>query len=63
MDEICTEDVQLVVLGTGDEQYENMQFRHYDWKLMTVSANIYSEDMSHKVYAVRDAFPDAVASF
>ena len=31
MDEICTEDVQLVVLGTGDERYENM-FRHYDWK-------------------------------
>ena len=31
MDEICTEDVQLVVLGTGDERYENM-FGHYDWK-------------------------------
>lgn len=24
MDEICTDDVQLVVLGTGDENYENM---------------------------------------
>ena len=40
MDEICTEDVQLVVLGTGDERYENM-FRHYDWKYNDrVSANI-----------------------
>ena len=57
MDEICTEDVQLVVLGTGDERYENM-FRHYDWKYNDrVSANIYySEDMSHKVYAACDAF-------
>ena len=57
MDEICTDDVQLVVLGTGDEKYENM-FRHYDWKYNgRVSANIYySEEMSHKVYAACDAF-------
>ena len=57
MDEICAEDVQLVVLGTGDERYENM-FRHYDWKYNDrVSANIYySEDMSHKIYAACDAF-------
>ena len=31
MDELCSDDMQLVVLGTGDERYENM-FRHYDWK-------------------------------
>ena len=32
MDEMCsTDDVQLVVLGTGEERYENM-FRHFDWK-------------------------------
>lgn len=57
MDQICAEDVQLVVLGTGDEKYENM-FRHYEWKYNDrVSANIYySEDMSHKVYAACDAF-------
>lgn len=49
MDQICAEDVQIVVLGTGDEKYENM-FRHFDWKYNNrVSANIYySEDMSHK---------------
>ena len=57
MDQICAEDVQLVILGTGDEKYENM-FRHYDWKYNNrVSANIYySEDMSHKIYASCDAF-------
>ena len=52
MDEICSDDVQLVVLGTGDEKYENM-FRHFDWKYNDrVSANIYySEDLSHRIYA------------
>jgi len=57
MDQICAEDVQLVILGTGDEKYENL-FRHYDWKYNNrVSANIYySEDMSHKIYASCDAF-------
>ena len=57
MDQLCAEDVQFVILGTGEERYENM-FRHYDWKYNDrVSANIYySEDMSHKVYASCDAF-------
>ncbi len=57
MDEICAEDVQLVVLGTGDERYQNM-FRHYAWKYNNrVSANIcYSEEMSHRIYAAADAF-------
>ena len=30
MDELCQDAIQLVVLGTGDERYENM-FRHFDW--------------------------------
>lgn len=57
MEEICSDAVQLVVLGTGDEQYENM-FRHFAWKYSDkVSANIYySEAMSHKIYAAADAF-------
>lgn len=58
MEEICAlDDLQLVVLGTGDEKYENL-FRHYAWKYKNkVSANIfYSEAMSHKVYAACDAF-------
>ena len=57
MDELCQDKVQIVVLGTGDEKYENM-FRHFDWKYGDrVSANIYySEDLSHKIYAACDAF-------
>lgn len=57
MDELCNDDLQLVVLGTGEERYENM-FRHYDWKYHDrVSAQIYySEAMSHKIYAASDAF-------
>lgn len=57
MDELCQDDIQLVVLGTGEERYENM-FRHFDWKYgVKVSANIYySDPLSHKIYASCDAF-------
>lgn len=57
MEEMCQQDWQIVVLGTGEERYENM-FRHFAWKYPDkVSANIYySEAMSHKVYASADAF-------
>ena len=57
MDELCQEDVQIVVLGTGEDRYENM-FRHFDWKYNNkVSANIYySDELSHKIYAASDAF-------
>ena len=57
MDELCQDAVQIIVLGTGEEQYENM-FRHFDWKYGNkVSASIYySEERSHKIYASCDAF-------
>ena len=57
MDELCQDAVQIIVLGTGEERYENM-FRHFDWKYgKKVSANIYySEPMSHKIYAASDVF-------
>lgn len=57
MDELCQDNVQIVVLGTGEERYENM-FRYFAWKYGNkVSANIYySEEMSHKIYAACDAF-------
>lgn len=57
MDELCNEDLQLVVLGSGDEKYENM-FRHYNWKYNEkMSASIYySERMSHRIYAACDAY-------
>ncbi len=57
MEELCQDDIQLVVLGTGESRYENM-FRHYDWKYSEkVSANIfYSDELSHKIYGACDAF-------
>lgn len=57
MDELCQDAIQLVVLGTGEERYENM-FRHFDWKYHDkVSANIYYSDaLSHKIYGSCDAF-------
>lgn len=57
IEEICTPDTQLVVLGTGETKYENL-FRHFEWKYKDrVSANIlYSNERSHKIYASCDAF-------
>ncbi len=57
IEEICTEDVQLVVLGTGTPKYENL-FRHYAWKYKDrVSANIYyNNERAHRIYAACDAF-------
>lgn len=57
MEELCSDDIQFVILGTGQERYEDL-FKHYAWKYGDkVSANIYySETMSHKIYAACDAF-------
>ena len=48
---------QFVVIGTGEEQYENM-FKYYAWKYGDrVSANIcYNADLAQKLYAAADAF-------
>ena len=49
MDELCQDAVQIVVLGTGDERYENM-FRHFAWK--------YPDKVSAQIYLFRaDVFP------
>ncbi|MEE1110539.1 MAG: glycosyltransferase, partial [Lachnospiraceae bacterium] len=57
MDEMCQDAVQFVILGTGEERYENM-FRHFAWKYGgRVSAQIYyNEALAHKIYAASDAF-------
>lgn len=57
LEQLCAGGCQIVILGTGDEAYENL-FRHYAWKYPDrVSANIYfSNDLSHKIYAACDAF-------
>ncbi len=49
--------VQIVVLGTGEERYENM-FRFFAGKYPgRVSANIfYSEELAQRIYASCDAF-------
>lgn len=55
--ELCQDEVQFVILGTGDAKYEQL-FRYYAWKYPEkVSANIcYAEELSHKIYAACDAF-------
>ncbi len=58
MDELMEqENVQFVVLGTGEEQYENM-FRYFEEKYpKRLKANIgYSEDVAHRIYASCDTF-------
>ncbi len=58
MEEMLSQDaLQVVVLGTGEDRYENM-FRYFNEKYQgKMSANIYySEDLSHKIYAASDAF-------
>lgn len=56
MEQICDPNTQFVVIGTGDQKYENM-FKHYQWKYPDrVSANIlYSDQLAHKLYAAADA--------
>lgn len=57
MEELMGFDIQLVILGTGEEKYENM-FRHYAWcNSGKVSANItFSNELAHKIYAASDFF-------
>ena len=57
MNEILSKDIQLVILGTGDERFEGL-FKHMAWIAPEkVSANIYfSEDLAQKIYASSDIF-------
>lgn len=57
MNDLMGLDLQLVVLGTGDEKYENM-FKHNAWcNPEKVSANItFSNELAHKIYAASDFF-------
>lgn len=58
LDELITgEDIQLVVLGTGEARYESM-FQQAAWKYPhKVSANIhFSEALAHQLYAAADIF-------
>ena len=57
LDELLQEDIQMVVLGTGEDEYENM-FRHFQWKYPDkLSVHIYfNEAESHLVYGGSDIF-------
>lgn len=54
---IAYEDVQLVVLGTGEEQYQNL-FQHAAWTYPSkVSVHInFDEALAHQIYAGADMF-------
>lgn len=58
MDEMMAQgDVQLVILGSGDETYENM-LRHYEWKYKGSVCSVikFDNSLSHRIYAASDAF-------
>lgn len=57
MDKIMELDIQFVLLGTGEPEYEDM-FRHIANKYPgRVSSNItFNEGLSHKIYAASDVF-------
>lgn len=52
MDELLQDDIQFVVLGTGDYTYEEM-FKYFEWKYPEkMAARIYYDDKeSHRLYA------------
>lgn len=54
---LTRENVQMVVLGTGEEKYQNM-FSYFASRFPEkLSANIrYSEELAHRIYASCDAF-------
>lgn len=56
MDDICKEDVQFILLGSGEARYENM-FLYYAGKYPTIaSATIgYDDSLSKMIYAGCDA--------
>ena len=58
---ILDDNTQFVVIGTGEERYENM-FRHFAWKYGDrVSANIcYDSDLAQKLVCICRCVSDAV---
>jgi starch synthase len=57
LDELLELDVQLIVLGTGEKQYEDM-FKHYQYRYPNkLAARIYFDQFeSHAIYAGADLF-------
>ena len=56
IEEILGLDIQVVVLGTGDEKYENM-LRHFGYHFDNLGIHIgFDEDLAHSIYAGADMF-------
>lgn len=57
IEELLSDGIQLVVLGTGDKKYEDM-FKHFAWKYPNkLSANIgFDNSLAQKIYAASDMF-------
>ncbi len=57
LNDLVQDGAQIVVLGTGERQYEDL-FRYFaDTYREQVSANIrYSDELAHKIYAASDVF-------
>lgn len=57
MEEILKENIQLIILGTGNKKYEDM-FRFYEANnSQKLSANIYfDENLAQQIYAASDIF-------
>lgn len=57
LDELLQYDVQFILLGTGDEEYENMfNFFQYTYPHKLASRIYFSEEESHQIYAGSDIF-------
>ncbi|RKD21923.1 starch synthase [Caminicella sporogenes DSM 14501] len=57
LDEILSEDVQMIILGTGKPEYE-WKLKEFAYKYPNkFSANIFfNEELAHKIYAASDIF-------
>lgn len=57
MDELMQEDIQFILLGTGDNEIENA-FRYFENKYPDKMRSIilFSNDMAHKIYASADIY-------
>lgn len=56
IEEMLHEDVQMVVLGTGEERYENM-LKHFSYHFDNLSVHIgFNEALAHRIYAGADMF-------
>lgn len=57
LDELLQEDVQIVILGTGDREYENLFYYYQDKYPKKVASRIYfNEKESHLIYSGADIF-------